>query len=781
MPCLKGWGVIIALMLFLSGGCAAGGPTPGEKPATGSAPATTQAKPNVTAKSNVVPSPDLSASKKAEPESARPETPKPPPASPLPPNPFVVQPPAPAPAAPVAAPTAAAANGPAATPTATKSIGPVKVQSPAVSDTPVPGVVLRFDNADIYEVLQAVLGDMLHLNYLVEPGVQGKVTINTSGTISESDIFNILQSILQLNNISIIRDGKLYKVVRDPDVHRDTVGFEAVGEGSPLIQIVPLRFVQGSALINVLKGFVGSQALITNDPTNKYLIISDRASNVIKILEMLKVLDVDYLQHVKIKLVQIEKGDATEMAKEMESLFKTSGLFNWPGTEGNKVFFLPIKRMNSLLVAAANEAVLEAAERWIKTLDDEPKDGVGSFIHVHPVQNSNALHIASILRQIYGGAPITPAGVEPSKVVIKGAVPTEGAATTASGQGLAGTVQIIPDEATNTLVIKASPQDYLQIQKVIERIDTVPRQVLIQVMVAEVTLNDETQFGVEWWLQKNKFSVGGTPRRADVTLDSGLLAPGSNPLTSALPAGVSSGLNYLVFNGVGDVVGLFNALGATTNVNLLSAPHILASDGKEAKIEVGSDEPVVTQTVSTPTATTATTATLATSNSVQYRPTGILLEVKPHVNASGLVSLSVSQEVSNRGVDVPVGGTTYPSFSKRKVNTEVTLEEGKTLLIAGLIQDNTNNSNVGVPGLKDIPLLGYLFGTKDNKRNKTELMVTITPYVVRNREEGDRITASFQDNLKDLKILTRKVERLESGVPPSSAQTGVPADAAKGQ
>lgn len=659
-------------------------------------------------------------------------------------NPFAT------PASPTAAPATPAA-APAPSSAATRN--DIKIRRPELSDAVMPGTILKFDNADIYEVLQAVLGEMLHLNFIVDPTIQGKVTINTVGSVSQADIFNILESILSLNNLSILRDGKLYKVVKDGNAPRDVLTFEAVGEGSPLIQIIPVKFVQASALVATLRNFIGQQAGITNDPTNKYLVIADRASNVAKMLDLVKVLDVDYLKHVKIKVVQIQKGDALEMAREMETLFKTSGMFNWPGTDANKVFFMPIMRMNALLVAASNDAVLEAAEKWIRTLDDEPKDGIGSNIHVHTIENSTAVRIANILRQIYGGAPITPTGGDPTKVVIKGAVPSIGA----TGPGLSGSVQIIPDEATNTLVIKASPQDYLQIKKVIERIDLIPRQVLIQVMVAEVALNDKTQFGIEWWLQSNKGSYKGTPYNEQAALGSGLVSP--SPVTLGTPSKLPAGLNYMVLNSASEIVGLFNALAETTDVNILSSPHIMASDGREAKIEVGKDVPIITQTVAVPSSTTTTTG-LTTSNSIQYRTVGILLNVKPHVNASGLVNLTLSQEVSTVA-DETTKGIDSPIFTKRKVETEVTLEEGKTLMIAGLIQDNNNKTSKGLPGAKDIPLLGYLFGAKSDKRDKTELMITITPYVVRNREEGDKVTAAFQENLSGLKKLMNKIEKME--------------------
>lgn len=684
---------------------------------------------------------------------------------------------APESATPAATATVGSVPEPAAVP-ATMSPNPplnkdVKLRRPELSDVAMAGTLLKFDNADIYEVLQAVLGDMLHLNFIVDPSIQGKVTINSQGAVSQADVFNILESILSLNNLSLLRDGKLYKVVKDANAPRDTLTFEALGEGSPLIQIIPVKFVQATALVNTLKNFIGPQAGITNDPTNKYLVVADRASNVSKILDLVKALDVDYLKHVNIKLIQIEKGDALEMAKEMETLFKSSGMFNLPGTEPNKIFFMPIMRMNSLLVASGNEAVLGAAEKWIKVLDDEPKDGIGSNIHVHNIENSNAVHVANILRQIYGGAPITPTGSAASKTIIKGSMPTATAgAVGATGPGLSGSVQIIPDEASNILVIKASPQDYLQIKKVIDRIDLIPRQVLIQVMVAEVTLTKSTQFGIEWWMKNNNRHINGIPMTEQAALGSGLVSPGAIKLGD--PKGLPSGFNYMLFNGVGDVVGLMNALSTSGDVNVLSAPHVMASDGKEAKIEVGADMPIVTATTSVPGTTTTSTSI---SNSVQYRPTGIILSVKPHVNASGLVSLNISQEVSDLGANVSAGGQTYPQFTKRKVETEVTIEGGKTLMIAGLIKDNTDNSSNGIPGLKDIPGLGYLFGAKSDKINKTELMITITPYVVRNREEGDKVTTAFQDSLLGIKNLMTKPDKFDPSRKPAQVEPQAKADA----
>lgn len=642
---------------------------------------------------------------------------------------------------------------------------------PNLAAIPTQGVTLRFDNADVYEVLQAVLGDILKLDYVIDPSVQGRITLKSSQAVNQADIYSVLEAALATVNISIVRNGNMHKVVRDANAVRERLASEGIGAASPVMQIIPVRFVQANQLVNTLRNFIGTQAAITSDPTNRYLIVADRSGNVDKILEMVKTLDVDYLSHVHIRLLPVHSSDPADVARELDALFKSSGLFNWTGTEAIKIHTLPIPRLGAVLVGASNQRLVEAAEQWVKALDSAPRNGLAAFVHVHPVANGSATRLAELLQQVFtgtssgatgastttgqtrpAGAPATTTtttsgGVgsstsnQPTTTISRGNVPTA-QGVTGGGPGLGGQIQIIPDEFTNSLIIRASAADYQQLKRVIDRLDTVPRQVLIQVMVAEVSLNDTLQYGVEWWVRQ-RASNNGRSWTGMWGLDGSIRPPTTGQVT-----GTGSGLNYTILNGAGQVIGLLNLLGKDTNVNVLSAPHVLASDGKLAKIEVGNDEPVITQTVSTP---TTNTGTLTTSNAVQYRPTGILLEVKPNISASGLVTMNISQEVSSRAGSVSVGGSEYPNFSKRKVATDVTVEEGKSIVIAGLIQDRGEGGVTGVPGLKDIPLFGALFGTTNKQRNKTELIMTITPYIVKTRDEGERLTRAFQDSLGELK------------------------------
>jgi general secretion pathway protein D len=729
----------------------------------------------------------------------------------------VQQPQAPAPVAPANATTPAAAPGatvaapaPMAMPMPGAAAGTPAGGNPGavLSNTPNPGVTLKFDNADIYEVIQVVLGEVLKLDYVIDPTVQGRVTLKSTGAISMADIYSTLETALAASNISIVRQGKLYKVLRDTNAVRDAGLGPGVGAASSVMQIIPLQFVQANQLANTLRGFVGPQAAITNDPSNRYLVVVDRAANVEKIVEMVKTLDSDYVSQVQIRLFPLAHSEAADVAKELDALFKTSGIFNRPGTDATKTYFLPVARMNAVMVAAANPSLLATAEQWIKTLDAEPRNGLGSFVHVYPVSNGNAANLASLVTQIFGGsAPAqnnanAGASALPSasgtafgsatgatgsntglagaaagstnnqsnssaaRTIERGNTPSQG--TTGTATGLGGSVQVIADTETNTLVVRASPQDYQQVRKVLERLDSSPRQVLVQVMVAEVTLTDALQYGVEWWI-KSALSTGGKSWPGFVGLDAAI-APSDAIKTAAAtvikPAvtGANSGLNYAVFGSAGQVIGLLNVLGKDTDVNVLSTPHVLASDGKIAKIEVGREVPVITQTVSQP-SSGLITGGFSTSNSVQYRPTGILLEVKPSITSTGRVTLSISQEVSSLGNPVTAGNVEYPSFQKRKVTTDATIEDGKTIMLAGLIE-NRNEVNInGIPLLKDIPVVGGLFGSTSKSKTKTELLITITPYIVNNREEADRLAGTFQESLQKLRVMLQ--DKDNSGATPN--------------
>lgn len=743
-------------------------------------------------------------------QSAATQTQAPPPPPDLAPAP--VQAPQPGVSAPDAsAPMAPPPGAPVPVPSTGPTPPPALQASPAAPATPAlpaiqgldGGVALRFDNADVVDVIQAVMGDVLKLDYLLDPSVQGRITFRSSSIVQPAHLLGVLETALASQGFAIAKQGNLYRVLPDASMGRVADLGKSSGSFGPVLQVIPLVFVQAQQLAVTLKAFASPQALILPDPTNKYLIVVDRASAVERLEAMVALLDADYLQNISVQIFKLNHANAADIARELEGIFKTSGLFNAPNTDAAKVHVIPVGRMNAVLVAGANPKVVDYAQKWIKSLDMPLDKDIDAFVHVYPVQSSNAAHLAGLLQQMFGGSGGTSGAAGAanrtqstsafgasatqgtgaggltgqatgatgtnssanSSVISRGNTPSAAVVSVSDGSaGIAGGVQVIADEVTNSLVIRSTAEDYQRIRRVIEKIDKTPKQVLIQVVVAEVSLNDTLQYGVEWWLKSN-LSNNGKTWATKAGID-GLI---KSPTALGSVSGVGGGFNYAVLNSSSQVIGLLNLLGQDTNVNLLSAPHVMASDGKSARVEIGSDEPVVTQTVQTP---AITTGTLSTSNSVQYRATGILLEVKPTISASGAVSLAVSQEVSSRGANVTVGGSEYPSFSKRRVSTDVVVEEGKTVVIAGLIEDKGDGTSAGLPGLKDVPLFGALFGTTRKTSTKTELLISITPYIVQNQSEAERLSTAFQSTLANLDTVVKAGrQKIELSAKPAFTET----------
>jgi general secretion pathway protein D len=306
---------------------------------------------------------------------------------------------------------------------------------------------------------------------------------------------------------------------------------------------------------------------------------------------------------------------------------------------------------------------------------------------------------------------------------------------------LTGEVEIIPDETNNAIVFKANGRDYKIIKEVLKKLDIVPRQVLINVVIAEVTLTDSLEYGVEWYLKdsaQSNYKVQG------------VLHDGINELiTTPLGSGVS-GFNLALLDSDDVLRGLISALDSEGEINILSSPNILAIDNKESIIEVGEQVPIPIGETVTDGGTTIT--------SIQYRDTGVLLTVTPHINSNGLIKMELSQEVSEIGTEFKISEVTANSFLTRKAQTSLVIEDGQTIIIGGLMRSKSDINSSGIPYLRDIPILGYLFGGMSDDFKKTELIFLVTPRVINTRAEADAITKDFSTRVDLIKELISKKE-----------------------
>ncbi len=601
-------------------------------------------------------------------------------------------------------------------------------------------ISLSFDHMDIVPVLDEILGEILQLNYVIDPAIRGSISLRVKGSYSKKEFIELLNNILELNGLALTKSRHdLYKVVRKANSGRATGTVKgkikrAVQPGDQ-ITILQLKYLSAAQAVNAVRNFVSASAVILPETTTNSIILSDTIENQRKVAKLLSLLDIPPFKGIDWKIFPLEASDAKDVAADLEKIFKTPGLYSRPGLDQGGFFILPLESINSVLVATRWPGLLDVAEQWIKELDHSATQ-IGSQVHIYFVQNGNSKEIVDVLKQLYGGTSgKTKSGK--SRVLVKRRKQAE-----VPENELMGEVEFIADEVNNAVIIKASNRDYQTVLKILKSIDIVPRQVLIEVLIAEIGLNKDTEYGIEWYIKQRGINIGGKDYQGDMALTNGKTLPVDTPLGTGIP-----GFTYGLFKNSGDLRMLLHAISSFTDINILSSPTILSVDNQESYIEVGDDVPTLTNT--------QTTSGGVTTQSIQYRNAGIILKVKPYINERGLVRLEVTQEVSSVTKE-STEGITSPRFKTRKASTTLIAEDGQTIVIGGLMQTQTTKTRTGVPILKDLPILGYIFGQRTFTHQKTELLIAITPHVIHNREQADAITREFQDKVKELKTLFEK-------------------------
>ncbi len=393
----------------------------------------------------------------------------------------------------------------------------------------------------------------------------------------------------------------------------------------------------------------------------------------------------------------------------------------------------------SFIIIADTDANVQRLLRVIEIFDSERLKLAKPQVFVYPVQNGKAKDVATMLQQIFLGQK--PSAPTPAKTTTpaKTPSPTPAQPITAGGEGgeaiVSEATRIFADEVTNTIIILATPEDFATIAETIKKIDIVPRQVVIEALIAQVNLTDTLDFGMQWVIQ-NDLKISG-------------LKFFRNPVTISGPLQLDtriSGANF-TFTAVDEQNNtklLIQSLALEGKAKILASPHILVSDNREASIQVGSQVPLATSTSTTPiTAVEEVTSTI--TSSVQYKDIGIILKVKPQVNESGLVALEISQEISSLGANVTIAGQPFSSINKTEAKTNLVAQDGQTIIIGGLIREDITQSRSGIPFLYKIPVIGYLFGSTINEKTRNELIILLTPRVMRTVQEAKIVTSDYID------------------------------------
>jgi len=603
------------------------------------------------------------------------------------------------------------------------------------------GVALSFERASIREVVGVVLGDILQETYIVEPGVEGEVTINSSSPIPRESLIPTLESLLQTQGAVLYRDDTGgYRVAARANLKGR--GFvPSTGKIKPgySLQVVPLRYIPVTEMQKILEPIANPEAFVRVDANRNLLVLAGTSSELKNLLATIKTFDVDVLQGMSVGLYKINNVKADIVAQNMDALFGESG--NSPMAGMIKI--MPIEHMNSLMIISASPEYLKEMKSWIDRFDQTgPVEG--QRLYVYHVQNGNAEHLAGMLTQIFSGggsnksshkkadpSSLAP-GLEPASVSEKsdgGASAVKTMLSASGGDSSAGlnidpdaNVKIVADKTNNSLMILASESMYKQIQAALRRIDIMPMQVQVEATIMEVTLTEGMEHGVQWYLKDNRNALGGL---------------GVGSVGSADPAGFSFSLT----GGANGVKGVINALSRESEVKVISSPSILVLDNQTAEIRVGDQQPIFTGEL-----TSGDGA--STSKTIQYKDTGVSLSVTPHVNSNGLVKMEIKQDITDVGEEDSV--TNNRSFLQRNIQSSIAVQSGETIVLGGLIRENRSNSDTGVPVLKNLPVVGNAFKGKSKNAKRTELLVLITPTVIQDQSELTKTGAEMRERMKRL-------------------------------
>jgi len=640
-----------------------------------------------------------------------------------------------------------------------------------------PGVGFRLENAELVQFINLVAGE-LKLNYVLDPTVKGVVTISTSGELKPADLFPILETVLKMNGATAVKVGNLYRIIPLVAAPKNPLEVSTSGAGLPaddrmMMQIIPLKFVIADDMSKMLAPFLSEGGQLTVLPAANTLILVDDSLNVKRLMEILHEFDNSSFDTQRVRLIPVHNNVASALGPELEAIFATYALSD----KQTPLRFVPLDRINAILVAAADPGAFAEVERWIQKLDQPTAtDGIQTF--VYRVQYSEADRLLRLLRALLGtnaaadsqagssergrGAAQGGTGLgslqesnfqQSASGTAASTAAFASAATPESATGPESKLRIITDPVSNSIVVQGTAQQYAEIAKTLDKLDIVPRQVMIEARVYEVDITGDLSFGLSYALEKRGTAAansgGATP--------TGLQFSGGN--------GGSSGAGSLNLS-AGGVIGytreLMSFLTASENrtrVRTLSAPTLITTDSTQARIQVGESVPTLSsQGLAAGGQIAGSSLYTSTVNNVD---TGIILTVTPRITSTGLVSLQINQEISSEVPPATSSTIQSPSFNKRTVSTHAVAQDGQTIALGGLISYSYSKTANRIPLLGDIPWLGAVFGSTSYTTQETELIVLLTARIISTLPGATAATRELEEKLRDLRHEFKKDELLK--------------------
>jgi len=636
-------------------------------------------------------------------------------------------------------------------------------------------IVLNFEGESIQSVVHTILGEVLQETFVIGPGVSGEVTFSTSKPVSRDQLMPILELLLRWNGATMVYAEGRYHILPVADAIKGHL-FPEIGSAERAmgyeVRAVPLKYISAAEMAKILEPYVRDGGIVKADDFRQMIFLAGTPEELRNYLKTVEIFDVDWLEGMSVGIFPLQTVDVESIIVELEGVFGS----NAESPLAGMFRFVPLERLSSIMVITFEESYLYKAEEWIKILD-RGAAGAGKQLYVYRVKNLEAPVLAGYLTQLFGGEggkttkntpqgtlapglePVTIGSVSDFNQNRLGNEPRTSQSGVQSGaldMG-SGDIRITSVLETNSLLIQASQPEYNAVLAAIERIDIEPLQVLIESQVLDVELNEELQFGVNWFLTNNPALI--PPGIGDIdqyvqsaTFGSGSADSGGFNFLTTLATPLSKGMPF--------VQATIAALDEVTDVRSLAAPSLLVRNNATATITVGTQVPVQSSSIST--------GTNNVVSSAQYVSTGVTLTVTPRINPGGLVYMDITQDVSRPGArDPDISTSGNPPINNKSVTSQVAVQSGQTVFLGGLISEQDSRGRSGVPYLSRVPLVGPLFGSKTKQKTRSETVVMITPTVV--------------ENTVDLKTVSEDMEKEFSKVPPLKIQRLNPVDRKKGE
>lgn len=573
---------------------------------------------------------------------------------------------------------------------------------------------VNFADARVDEAAQTIFGDLLDEPYSIDPRVQGRITVNTPRPLSRDGLLALFEASLSVNNAALVSTGGVYRVM--PAGEAQTSGLARVaGANQPGwgVTAVPLEFISANELRTLMESVVTRPGALRADAARNMLLIVGSAPERRNAAAAAQAFDVDWMAGMSVALIPLANASAEDVIGEVRAIYASA-----PDGSTGALRLQDVERLNAILAIAPSRALLDQARGWISRLDIGGADG--STLRTYFLENGEAEETAALLNELLGDGAL--GGVAPDLET--------GTASSAgrSGSRGSGSIRVIADTINNAILVLAEPSGQALVERALEAIDRTPSQVVIEAVIAEVTLNDTLRYGVQFFFEGDGVDGIGDDLRGGFGVG-GFDADGTFP-----------GFNMILETG-GNARAALDALSSVTDLTVVSSPTVLVRDNATANFQVGDEVPIVTRQ-----SNSVVNPDSPVVNSVEFRDTGVLLTVTPRVSSTGMVTLDIEQEVSN--VASGTASTLTPTISTRSLSTTVSIRSGQTVILGGLIDESRDSARDGIPGLARVPVLGSVFGQTSVTTSRTELLIFLTPRVIETDEEAAAVTNEIRRRME---------------------------------